>query len=246
MWDNVPPHTMEKPSTLYATRCAALGAVFLIGVAIAVYPGGTILERGAAGYSFSHNFLSDLGSRSALNGASNSASRLLCAAGIALFTAALLLQQLWILRRCLGMPGQRWAALTACIVGALACAGLIVAMWVPPDRNMALHLRLVGFSLAAGVTACTLFAFGVSRNRSLPRMTAGTYLGAAAVLALLYVMRWGPSIAAAGGLVVQVLVQKLVAITAVGLFFYQNVLLANHTLPGQTPDVAAAVTAVRH
>jgi hypothetical protein len=65
-----------------AARYALVVALLTWGVAIMLYPGGTVLDESTHGYSFTHNFLSDLGSTVAFNYTRNLAGAVLFAAGI--------------------------------------------------------------------------------------------------------------------------------------------------------------------
>jgi hypothetical protein len=118
------------------TTLTVIIATGLAAGAIIRYPGGTPLDRAAAGYSFTANFLSDLGMTVAYDGESN---RL----GAALFVASLLTMVIglgWSLAAIVHLlahesASRRWASLGA-LVGLLACAAFAGVAVTPENRVM--------------------------------------------------------------------------------------------------------------
>ena len=185
-----------------------------LGLALAVgamlrYPGGTALDTGSQGYSMSRNFLSDLGMTVAYNGLPNRlgaslfvASLLLLVIGLGSGLAALI-RLLWA-----DAASRRWAR-GAAAFGFFACAAFAGVAVTPENRVMAIHVSFTMWAwrlvpLVAGLMALASLQSSLFRRRVALAWSvlAALLAGYAALLA------WGPSVASAGGLPIQVLAQK--------------------------------------
>jgi hypothetical protein len=141
------------------TLLAAVGlGVALLAAAMAVYPGGTALERGTVGHSFWRNFLCDLMQNVAVNGAPNHlGSRLACGA-LAAFGAALGCFW-WLLPAVLeGRCVSRWT-LAIRALGAVSLLGLLAV----PVVNGPAHLVAVFASSVPGLAAAVLAMVACAR-----------------------------------------------------------------------------------
>src|SRR3954467_11398630 len=115
------------------SRWAACAALVLIVIAIALYPGGTHRDSRTSGYSFSQNFLSDLGMTVTPGGHPNSV-------GARVFTASFALLALSIAGCALGFvrfhppaPRALFLAAAAVIGVRAASAGLLGTAVAPAD-----------------------------------------------------------------------------------------------------------------
>ncbi|TME12616.1 MAG: hypothetical protein E6I80_03555 [Chloroflexi bacterium] len=140
----------------------AVGICFflLTGIAMLLYPGGTMTDPHRHGYAFFSNFLSDLGRTSTPSGQDNLASRLLFtialnmgALGITLFFAAF--------TQFFPVPGTaRWLSRLGAVSALITSLYFIGIAFVPLNRNGQLHnLFLYTASLSALLLAGSLLVF---------------------------------------------------------------------------------------
>jgi hypothetical protein len=203
------------------TRWAAVSAAALTGIAMLLYPGGTLLNPSTHGYSFFQNSLSDLGSTVAWGGQPNShaaqflmsGAGILALAGVGCFVA--------LVRVYSSSRVTRWLARIAGAAGWLSCAGLIGASLTPADRNLALHGRFTLLAFGAFLVAILLFAWATALNDRFPRRVPIGWLALALVLVgWISVMPWAP--ATDLELAIPVTLQKIVAIAMLVIFSFQS------------------------
>jgi xanthosine utilization system XapX-like protein len=199
------------------------------------YPGGTSLNRAAAGYSLSQNFLSDLMTTSAWNGQPNTVSAVLAGTGMAFLAVAFIGFAAAVTPLLSPTGGQRYILRCAMAATILGGVGLVGAALVSPDWWMTLHLQFATLAVGSGVATCLLYGIGSWRQPALPRGMAIAWLGLALVLAGLFSMRWGPSIVDERGLMVQVISQKVAAVAILGTFFYRDIRKALKRAQRSTP-----------
>jgi hypothetical protein len=206
---------------LKLTRWAAVSGVVLSGIAMLLYPGGTLLNPSTHGYSFLQNSLSDLGSTVAWGGQPNSrgaqfflaASAILGLAGVGCFVA--------LVRVYSSSRVTRWLAHTAGAAGWLSCVGLIGASLTPQDRSFALHGRFTLLALGAFLVAILLFAWATALNDRFPRrVPIGWFVLALVLVAWISVMPWAPTNDLA--LTIPVTLQKIVAVAVLVIFSFQS------------------------
>jgi hypothetical membrane protein len=202
-------------------RWAALVATILAIVSGFRYPGGTFNDHSTRGYSFFHNFLSDLGMTVAHDGEPN---RL----GAVLFTTALLLLVVGIGGSLVGLvrlhsatPRARPFARIAGVVGIVVCLCFAGVAFTPENRVLGLHIIMTkaAFRLFPLVP---LFLFAASlRFGAFPAGVRVAWLFLTVMLAgYVWVLDFGPRVSAPGGLVTQVTAQKIITITVVATFVY--------------------------
>ena len=206
---------------LKLTRWAAVSGAVLTGIAMFLYPGGTLLNPSTHGYSFFQNSLSDLGSTVAWGGQPNSrgarfflsGSGILAVAGVGCFVA--------LVRVYSSSRITRWLAHTAGAAGWLACVCLIGASLTPQDRNFALHGRFTLLALGAFLVATLLLAWVTALNNRFPRRVPIGWLVLALVLVAWFsVMPWAPTTDLA--LTIPVTLQKIVAVAVLVIFPFQS------------------------
>lgn len=81
---------MAAPGIFRLARWILAAWVVLTGIAMRLYPGGTVRNPSASGYSFFQNFMSDLGCTVALGGHSNRLGAFLFVMSSGLMALALL------------------------------------------------------------------------------------------------------------------------------------------------------------
>ncbi|HVU52518.1 MAG TPA: hypothetical protein VHL80_17685 [Polyangia bacterium] len=159
----------------FVLLAVASGAA-LLGIAMALYPGGTALDAHAPGHSFWLNFLCDLTSPVARNGVANGAGAR--AARAAMLTLSLGLGATWLVVPAFlpGAPGGRPSA--ARLIrgsGALCVSALVVVPLVPGSA----HIVAIFTAAAAGLTAGVSTVVALARSHG----PARRWLPLAAVLA---------------------------------------------------------------
>ena len=203
------------------TRWAAVFSALLTGVAMLLYPGGTLLNPSTQGYSFFQNSLSDLGSTVAWGGQPNSRGAqvfmsgfgILALAGVGCFVA--------LVRVYSSSRMTRWLARAAGAAGWLSCAGLTGAALTPADRNLALHGRLTLLAFGAFLVATLLFAWATAlTDRFRRRVPIGWLVLALVLVAWISVMPWPPVTDLE--LTIPVTLQKVVAIAILVIFSFQS------------------------
>jgi hypothetical protein len=162
--------------------------VTLMGIAMALYPGGNAWDPAFEGHHFWRNFWCDLLHHQAYNGRPNPLSSKLAwgamcvlALGIAAhFLAA---------PRLFGSTGR--VPTTINLLGAFAAAGLVVVSSSSSDQTPTLHGVAVLIAGPAGLTAAALTLVGLARSRRRGRASfwAGVFMVVAGLAALVQYAR---------------------------------------------------------
>lgn len=212
---------METSTVFKLTRSALVVAALLTGIAMIVYPGGTLLRPATRGYSFFHNSLSDLGSTVAWSGQANPGSPFHLAASVILVVAgcACVVALIWVYS---SSPMTRWLARAAGAVVLLAGAGLVGAALAPPDRYASLHGQFTLLAVGSFPVATALLSLATALNARLRRrVPIGWFVLTLVVVAWASVMlSTRPTTDLA--LAIPVTLQKVVAITLVATLILQS------------------------
>src|SRR5262245_47966504 len=204
-------------STAFQRACLTACVAFVLAIGAGLrYPGGTPRNPAAVGYSMSHNFLSDLGMTVAYNGQPNGL-------GAAFFVGSLLVLIVG-LGSCLfaitrlqlsDAASRRWArAAAACAL--LACVGFVGVAFTPENRVMALHVSFTFWAWRFVPLGTGLMALAAFQSTVFPRRVALIWALVTILLAsYVALMTWGPSVATADGLLIQVLAQKAATVIVV-------------------------------
>ena len=186
--------------------------VALIIISGVLYPGGNIADNSAPGYSFSRNFLSDLGGTVAINGRSHRLGAMIFAG--ALIISVLVLAGLFVgtIRVLSSEPRAVLFARLAAVAGALTCIGYIGVALAPIDRGHDLHMLTTMVANRSFPVAAAFLAIGTSRD---PRFRSRATVGWVALLCVLAIFiaigHLGPGVDTTRGLIIQVLTQKAMA-----------------------------------
>ena len=216
---------MSAPGPIRFThgRWAAGIAGVLTAVAMLQYPGGTFRDHSTRGYSLAHNFLSDLGATVAHNGQPNGT-------GTALFIASLTILVIGMGGCLAGMirlysrnPATRPWALAAGAAAVVVCASFIGVAVTPEDRALSLHVQLTKLAFRAFPLVTLLMALASHADRESPTRVTIAWAVLTVILATyVAILDWGPSTRTPMGLVVQVVAQKIVTLSAVLLIVFQT------------------------
>ena len=191
-------------------------AVALIGTSIMLYPGGTFVDESTHGYSFTHNFLSDLGSSVAFNYQRNMVGAALVGLAMLLGVFALGACIIASVRVLSAIPRARTFARLAAAAAVLVCVGYLGVAVAPQDRWMGLHRASSMTAVHAFPVLTILLATATMQdNRFRRRATVGWVVLSLVLAGFLVVGHFGPGVETERGLMVQVLAQKVMASTAI-------------------------------
>ena len=202
-----------------ARQAVRLATGATIGSVLA-YPGGTFHDRHTDGYRFASNFLSDLGMTVAHGGQPNPLGARLFVLALCTVVAGLGGALVGFMRLYADRAASRVAARLAAGAGLVAGAAFVGVALTPENSLLSLHVAftMLGFHVLPLVVL--FLALASFHSDALPQRVTVAWFGLAALLVLYVLMlRRGPALYTPGGLVAQVLAQKLVAVaTVVGLY----------------------------
>lgn len=214
-----------KPESTVFTfgRRAAAFAAALAGIAMLIYPGGTLRDHSTRGYSLTHNFLSDLGSTVTFGGQPNSIGALLFVSSLVIVVLGVGACLAGFVKLFAEDRATRNLARGTAVVGAFVCASFLGVAFTPEDRFMALHVQFTLWAFRVFPLVPLLLAVATARDARFPRRTTVAWLSLALVgVAYAADLQWGPTLSTSGGLAFQVIAQKIVAVTAVLVIAYQS------------------------
>jgi cytochrome bd-type quinol oxidase subunit 2 len=215
---------MNTPKGVWATARGGLVIALLLVVASGLsYPGGTLHDESTRGYSFTHNFLSDLGTTVALNYQRNGTGAVLFVVSVVVGVLALGSLIVATMRLLSSAPRARSFARLAAVAGVLACVGFLGAAIAPVDRAWRLHTLsgMVGFRSFPVVTA--LLAIATSRDpRFRPRAAIGWAALTIALIGLIVASLLGPSTDTDRGLATQVVMQKIMVASMIVVLWFES------------------------
>jgi hypothetical membrane protein len=207
----------------WGNAVSCFGVIQFVGLcllATAAYPGGTLVERHTAGYSFAENFLSDLGRSVAWCGKSNTTAEFL-------FTVAMVVLGLSIIPFFLFLPLHApdksailWVAAVSGIGSALA---LIWIGLTPYDLHFQAHHTALFFWVVFLLAAVILHAWALFTSEECSSAFAVLSLALAVVIGLyllrgmefLFTVAWG---SASDALANFATMQKYVVLSAVAWY----------------------------
>ena len=170
-----------RPSAAILLAAVVLGVGLLAG-AMAVYPGGTAMDRAVLGHSFWRNFLCDLLVSQGINGQPNDVGARLARGALGCFGVAMACFW-WLLPRALeGRVGRGWL-LGVGVPGTISVVGLVSV----PLVDGPLHLVAVFASSIPGLVAAAVGFAACVRARAWPLAALGAAtVTAAAIDSVLY------------------------------------------------------------
>src|SRR5258708_15009296 len=143
----------------------AIAIALIVGAAsMLLYPGGTVREESTRGYSFTRNFLSDLGSTVAFNGERKAAGAVLMGVSLVIMVLVLAGSVVAAVRLLSAAPGARPFARVAAVAGVLVCAGFLGVALTPEDRAWRLHMLSTMVAFRSFPVATALLAIATVRD----------------------------------------------------------------------------------
>lgn len=211
----------QRPFQLVMWGCGQF--VVLTLIAMLIYPGGTKFNPDAPGYTFFHNFFSELGFTVTRAGVANPIAApiffiALTLAGLGLvFFFVVSLQFFWksTLLKVLSILGS-----LSGVVSGLAYIGIA---FTPANLLPAPHREFVLLAFRAFLPAVLFYLVAIFLNRAYPNRFAVVYLIFAGLLAayILLITR-GPDVDTAQGVMIQATGQKIIVYAAIITIFIQS------------------------
>jgi hypothetical protein len=209
--------TQEKLRQFYlviAGGCAMF--VVLTLIAMLTYTGGTPSDPTARGYSFTHNFLSNLGMTEALSGRPNWVSAVLFI--LALSTAGACLAIFFIIfpRFFSGTRLGKALCLIGSVIGVVAGVCFVGIAFAPADLFRPAHVLFVTWAFRLFPLAVLFYIPAMFMEKGYPKVYAWVF----AVFCLLLIgyyllMTNGPSYDSPDGLAIQVIGQKVISYASI-------------------------------
>jgi hypothetical protein len=190
--------------------------IILTLIAMLTYAGGTAEDPSVQGYSFTQNFLSNLGMITAESGRPNWASAILFfialgAAGAALVVFFIIFQRIFS-----GSLVQYLLSLIGSALGVLAGISFMGIAFAPADIARAVHIQFVMWAFRLFPLAVLCYVPVLFMDRHYPKAYAWVFSAFCLLLIGYYIlMTQGPSFDTAEGLVIQVVGQKIIAYASI-------------------------------
>lgn len=211
------PHTQEKIRQFYlviATGCSFF-IVFTL-IAMLTYTGGSVNDHTSRGYSFTHNFLSNLGMLTALSCRSNWASALLFFLSLSTAGACLVIFFILFPRFFQNSHLQRALCLIGSALGVLAGTSFAGIAFAPADLARPAHVQFVMWAFRLFPLAVLFYVPVMFMDKRYPKVYAWVYAVFCLMLIGYYLlMTEGPSFISPEGLVIQVVGQKVIAYASI-------------------------------
>ena len=216
------PAARRWPQIYAFSRGAVLLFATLTGIAMLIYPGGTLRNPSTRGYLFFQNFLSDLGTTVTWGGHRN-------AYGSSLFVLSVVFIVLAVVPcfrsfiKLYSSPASRKWTRAATVTAVCAAIGFIGVALTPTDRFFGIHFRGVLVAFEGTLLTALFFSFATARNARFPRRVAAAWFVMTLLLAMyIVVLTWGPPPQTDHGLVVQVTAQKITVAGVLVIVAYQT------------------------
>ncbi|MFZ2096841.1 MAG: hypothetical protein WAV05_09405 [Anaerolineales bacterium] len=190
--------------------------VILTLIAMLTYAGGAVDDHSANGYSFTHNFLSNLGMVTAPSGRPNWASAILFF--ISLGTAGVCLVIFFIIFLYLFQHShvQTMLSLIGSAFGVLAGISFVGIAFAPADLARPAHIQFVMWAFRLFPLAVLFYVPVMFLDKVYPKAYAWVFALFCLLLIGYYLLLTnGPSFSSPQGLVIQVVGQKVIAYASV-------------------------------
>jgi len=207
----------EKLRWLYlsiAIGCALF--VILTLISMLTYAGGTVDDHTASGYSFTHNFLSNLGMVTALSGKPNWVSAVLfclslSAAGVCLVIFFIIFPRFFQYTHL-----QKLLSLIGSGLGVLAGISFVGIAFAPADLVRPAHIQFVMWAFRLFPLAVLFYVPVLFVDKTYPKLYAWVFTVFCLMLIGYYLlMTNGPSFTSPEGLVIQVVGQKVISYASI-------------------------------
>ncbi len=213
-----------KSKKLYLFITAGCGLfVVLTIIAMLTYAGGAVDNPSTTGYSFTHNFLSNLGMITAESGKPNWVSAILFFIALATAGAALVVFFVLFRRIFRGTHLQSALSLAGSALGILAGISFMGIAFAPADIARPAHIQFVIWAFRLFPLAILCYVPVLLLDRQYPKAYAWVFTIFCLLLIGYYLLLTnGPSFTSPYGLVVQVVGQKVIAYASIASIGIQS------------------------
>ena len=200
-----------------AVIAGILAFLALTTLAMFIYPGGSSVDKTAAGYRFFNNYFSDLGRTVAYNGAPNTLSSLLFTLAMASAGGGLIVFFIAFTRFFVHTKVERAVSWVATGFGVVAGLSFIGVGLAPANVNRAAHGFFVLMAFFTFLIATAIYAVLILREPAYPNKYAWPFVLFALMLAVyMWVLVRGPR-----DTLTQVTAQKIIVYASVGSVLLQ-------------------------
>jgi hypothetical membrane protein len=214
--------TIQRNFFLYtAIGCGLF--VLLTLLAMLVYPGGNHADLAQPGYSFTHNFFSDLGLRQAHNGQPNPWAGGLFFAALSLSGLTLALFFVQFRRFFLNTRRGQLLSLGGALLGMGAGICFTGVAFTPADVHLEAHVFFVMWAFRLFPLAVLCYTLAMFSEASFPRPYAYVFVVFFGLLVGYYLLlTQGPGFDTPGGQVIQVVGQKAIVYASIVAVMVQS------------------------
>jgi hypothetical protein len=210
------PLSLKGPKfyLLIATGCGLF--VFLTLIAMFTYAGGAVDNPLTTGYSFTHNFLSNLGMLTAESGKPNWISAILFFLALGMAGAALVAFFILFRRMFTSTHLQAILSLIGSILGILAGISFMGIAFAPADIARPAHIQFVMWAFRLFPLAVLCYVPVLFMDQHYPKVYAWVFAVFCLMLIGYYLlMTKGPGFSSPEGLVIQVVGQKVISYASI-------------------------------
>ena len=214
-------HLQKK--IIWISIFSALAFFVLSSLAMHYYPGGTIHNRGTSGYTFWHNYFSDLGRTRSWSGARNTMSNMLFKSSLFLVSGSLI-AFFGILPTIFRTRAARALSILAALIGILAACCYIGIAMNPLDVDYRAHTIYVRVGFILFLLMALVYALAIKAEPAYSNHFASA-LGIFSIVLFIQViiMLFGPrSWSSPGALFLQASAQKVVVYAEMTCMLYQS------------------------
>ncbi len=215
---------LEKTRKLYliiAIGCALF--IVLTLIAMLTYTGGNYDNPTAKGYSFTHNFLSNLGMVTAVSGKPNWISAGLFFISLAAAGTCLVIFFVIFSRFFRNSSLQRVLSLIGSALGVLAGISFVGIAFSPADIDRPVHVQFVTWAFRLFPLAVLFFVPVMFLHPHYPKVYAWVFaLFCLMLIGYYLLMTNGPSFTSPEGLMIQVVGQKVISYASIISIFIQS------------------------
>jgi hypothetical protein len=214
----------QKDRRMYLIIALVCGVfVVLTTLAMLTYAGGSFDNHSVEGYSFTHDFLSNLGMLTALSGKPNWISATLFFISLAAAGACLVMFVILFPRFFQSSHLQKTLSLSGSIFGVLAGISFIGIAFAPADIARPAHVQFVMWAFRLFPLAVLCYVPVMFVDQHYPKVYAWVFTVFCLMLIGYYVLITnGPAFSSPQGLVIQAVGQKIIAYASIVSIFIQS------------------------
>jgi hypothetical membrane protein len=197
--------------------------VLLTSLAMLSYAGGAVDNHAAQGYSFTHDFLSNLGMLTAISGKPNWVSAVLFFISLAAAGACLVAFFILFPRFFQSTRFQKVLSLIGSILGVLAGISFIGIAFAPADVARPAHVQFVMWAFRLFPLAVLCYVPVMFVDQRYPKVYAWVFAIFCLMLISYYLLLTnGPDFTSPQGLVIQAVGQKVIAYASIISIFIES------------------------